>query len=458
MADNADEAIIGAAGDAPNKRPKATKMLFFAAALVFVVYVWNTFLSPPTADVSPAPQANKAPNAASETHQDLDVAGPNKEGYVPAFEKRLASVAQDVNQVIELRKKDHEETQRALADIRNEIDQKLGQIVEQQTALVHSQVQSSRQGAAVEGALPALGGVPSSSDGDLGQPAANKGNPIKYVSFGAPPPAGMGGDKADIMNIVSDAKYQADKVVSAENQIVGGGSSSTAKPVKAEKKSGRKLDIAAGSKVHVTTLHSANCPVGNSAVTMVFPVMGAFKGPNGSVVDLGHGHLLGKCTGLASERSGSKSRARVVIERLSIVGPDGKQQNIKVTGYIADRRDSAQDVLGHYESKQGIALAKSAAASGLAAFGQLQVASEMSNTVSASTGTTLSTLTGDAGKAALGAAISATAQRSAEFYQSQVEALVPTVHIEAQLPLEVFFTDPFQVELNDSEETHADLY
>lgn len=458
MADSADDTIVGEARDTSKKRPKAAKMIFVAAAIVFVVYFYNTFLAPPSAAPTTPTEGTAKRSEPSETGQDLDVSGPNREGYVPAFEKRLASVNQDVLRMAEDQKKQRDDVQRALAELKNEIDQKLGQIVEQQTALVHSQVQSSRQGAAVEGALPPLGGIPGSMDGELGGSPSNKTRLIKYVSFGTPMPGP--GDTADITNIVSDAKYQADKIVSADNQIVADPASSQSKPKdgKEQKRATRKLDVAAGSKVHVTTLHSANCPVGQSAVTIVFPVMGTFKGPNGSVVDLGHGHLLGKCTGLASERSGDKSRARVVIERLSIVGPDGKQQNIKVTGYVADRRDSAQDISGHYESKQGIALAKSAAASGLAAIGQLQVASEMSNTVSAATGTTLSTLTGDATKAALGAAISATAQRSAEFYQSQVEALVPTVHIEAQLPLEVFFTDPFQVELNESEETHAGLY
>ena len=125
---------------------------------------------------------------------------------------------------------------------------------------------------------------------------------------------------------------------------------------------------------------------------------------------------------------------------------------------MVDRRDSSQDVKGIYETKQGEALAKSAAAAAIAAIGNLAASGEYTNVTSGSSGTVASSLAGSATKAALGQGIGAAANRAAEFYMSKVESLVNVVHIDGGLPLSFVSLEPFTLVLPSAESQQANLY
>lgn len=453
MAD--DEMLPLDAGQGGKKppNPKVMRLMLVGLALIGLYFVWNWFGS------SEPPKEKRQDTAKKEDTGSrkpaIDVQGVSKEGYAVELEKRVTEMSQTMNKVVTGIEGFKDEVKGRLSEMNNRIDQKYGELADKITSTVYETDKAVRRGAAATGGPlppPILGSPLAPGVSSTG--GAGGVSPITYLSFDNRPSAPP---SKDLFSVGDDAKKVVDKAVEKTDENLRK-AAGTAVAATANAPKTRKEEIAAGTRVHVTNLHAADCPTGNQNVPIVLPVTSDLRGPNGDVIDLGAPHFLGKCVGLENKVDGNKARARISVERLSYVGRDGKVQTIKVGGYIVDRRDSGQDIEGTYESKQGEALAKSAAAAGLAAIGNLTSSGEFTNIAGAGAGTTTSSLTGSAAKAALGAAVSAASERVANFYLSQVEARVPIVHIDAAIPMTVMLTDPFTIELPPEDTQHAALY
>lgn len=464
----ADEAPIGGEADgAGGRRPPNPKLIRFLAVIVAsiaAIYLYNVFFSSEEKRPAERPTAASDAKGGKDEKKDtkLDVTAPSKEGYVVEMDKRIIDVTNTMNKLVDSIRDFQVKTDANIAAINNKVDKKYGELVERMTAFTHDTQESVRRNASAMGVpLPTVptsiapgisGGAPVPGGTVIGPDA--QVSPITYVSFGGPAPVAPA--SRDITDIGKDATDKVDKVLESTDKKLKEAAKVAPAAVAAAKT--RKLEVAAGSRVHAVNLHAADCPTGNQNVPIVLPVTSDIRGPNGDVVDLGAPHFIGECVGLENKVDGDKSRARIVVKRLSFVDRRGAVQTIKVEGYIVDRRDSAQDIEGQYESKQGEALAKSAAAAGLAAIGQITTSAEFTNITGAGSGTATSSLTGSAGKAALGQAVGAAADKVSQYYSAQVTARVPIVHINANIPMTVMLTSPFIIELPVENNQHAALY
>jgi len=441
----------------PNDQKKKAKMLIIGMAILGAVYAYNVISSrstktkEPEAPVqaaapldgsSPGPTETSALDPGKEPAKGIDIEKGDTRAYVLEFDKRLTQMSQTQSKMLDDIKENQNKLEQKLQAMDNAIDKKIGILVEEQTKAIDDTARNLRYG---PGGLPAPGdkitGPVGVAPGDK-KPAKSQ---IEYVSFGQP--AGTQGGKP--FQPIQDAKDAlGGKLKTPETKPIGSQARSDADRAKAAAK--KKIDVPSAAYAHVTMLHAVDCPVGdNLAVPVVLPIMGAIRGPNGDIVDLGNAHLQGKCVGLANTE-----RGRITIEKISYVGSDGKQQFIKVEGYVVDRRDSGQDVKGFYDSKAGSAVAKAALTNAIAALGKLAVLSESTASVAPGTGAVTSTVTGSIGKAALGAALSGAADRTAMYFQAQLERIIPLVHVEAALPLDFVSTAPFEVD--DPDEVLAD--
>ena len=395
----------------------------------------------------------------------LDVTPVSDKGYAVEIDKRVTEIGQHVVRIGEEVKTFKGVVTEEVGKINNRVDQKYGELASQMTTFTHEMQQTMRGNAIAMGVpMPSAPGVAMGLSGGRTPEYGGAGGavtPITYVNFGGMPAPGVspGGSKdlVDIgFDLGKDAKTKTQETAdTTERKLREAASKGVAAIVTPGT---RKVIIASSSFVHVTTLHGVDCPTGNQSVPVVLPVKGIFKGPNGETLDLGPAHFQGLCTGLENKVEGDVSRARIKVTHISFVGPDGTPQFEKVSGYVVDRRDSSQDVKGIYETKQGEALAKSAAAAAIAAIGNLAASGEYTNVTSGSSGTVASSLAGSATKAALGQGIGAAANRAAEFYMSKVESLVNVVHIDGGLPLSFVSLEPFTLVLPSAESQQANLY
>lgn len=437
-----DEPLVDEKGqDSGAGQKKKARAILILAVVLGVVYAYNVFFSSPPGDQVTEKTAGgetpTGPGRDSETAGEaptsgaIDIEKDGERAYVLEFDKRLAQQTQTIERIAEETKKTQARLEERLSEMQNDLDKKIGILVEEQTTAEDDRQRNIRYG---PGGLPVPGDQISGPVGGERKAAPSQ---IEYVSFGR----SQTGDAGKPFQPIKDAKETIDGgLKTPETKPIG--SQARQEQERREKEARRKIDVPAGAYANVTLLHAVDCPVGDKlAVPVVLPVMSSIRGPNGDIVDLGHAHLLGKCVGLANTE-----RGRISVERISYVGADGKQQNVKVTGYIVDRRDSGQDVAGYYESKEGEALAKAALANAIAAMGKLSILTESTTGVSTMTGAATSTLTGDVGKAAVGAALGGAAERTSQYYQSQLERLIPIVHVEPALPLNFVSTDPFEVD------------
>lgn len=464
MADEGD--MVGGEGAQGQRGPGVKGMrLMLVLALVVIVLV-AYFRMSSTNKVEPKTETAEK-KTEDKKEGKLDVTPVSDKGYAVEIDKRVTEIGQSVVRIAEEVKTFKTSVTEAIGGINNKVDQKYGELAGQMTAFTHEVQKAARENAAALGGgatLPSLSGVAAGVSGEMGTGAGGIGTvtPITYVNFGglpAAPVAGSGRDLVDIgSGLTKDGKTKAHEAVDETERKLREAASRGAAAVVAPP-STKKVLVASASYVHVTTLHGVDCPTGSQSVPVILPVHGIIKGPNGETLDLGAAHFQGLCTGLENKVDGNESRARIKVTNLSFVAADGKPQFIKVEGYVVDRRDSSQDVKGIYETKQGEALAKSAAAAGVAAIGNLTASAEYTNITSGSTGTVASSLSGGSvAKAALGQAVGAAANRAAEFYMSKVEALTPIVHIEANLPLSFVSLAPFTVELPSEDAQQARLY
>lgn len=453
MAD--DEMLPVDAGQGGKKppNPKLMRAIFIALVVGGILFAWSKF-----SEDEPKQKRTESTKKeeTSARKPAIDVQGVSKEGYAVELEKRVTEMSQTMNKVVTGIEGFKEEVKGRLSEMNNRIDQKYGELADKITNTVYETDKAVRRGAAATGGPlpPPILGSPlapgvSSTGGGGGV------SPITYLSFDNRPSAPP---SKDLFSVGDDAKKVVDKAVENTDEKLRKVASTTAPAVASAPKT-RTIEIAAGTRVHVTNLHAADCPTGNQSVPIVLPVTSDLRGPNGTVVDLGAPHFIAKCIGLENKVDGGKSRARILVERLSYADKDGNVETVdKLGGYIVDRRDSAQDIEGIYESKQGEALAKSAAAAGIAAIGNLTSSAEFTNIAGAGAGTTTSSLTGNPGKAALGAAVGAASERVAAFYLAQVEARVPIVHIDAAIPMTVMLTNPLKIKVPLEDSQHAALY
>lgn len=433
------------------EQSKKAKLLIIGVVVLGSLYAYNAInsrgtktqlpdkreqVSPPVEAISSDSAAANSADAGKEPAKGIDIEKGDTRAYVLEFDKRLTQMSQTQSKMIDDIKENQSNLERKLQDMNNAIDKKIGILVEEQTKSIDDNARNLRYG---PGGLPAPGdqltGPIGGATGDKKQAKSQ----IEYVSFG------QGGTQTGKpFQPVQDAKDAlAEKFKTPETKLASNQAIQESSGVKAVSK--KKIGVPAAAYAHVTMLHAVNCPIGdNLAVPVVLPIMGAIRGPNGNIVDLGNAHLQGKCVGLANSE-----RGRITIEKISYVGADGKQQFVKVEGYVVDRRDSDQDVKGYYDSKAGSAIAKAALTNAIAALGKLAVLAESTTSVSSATGAVTSNVTGNIGKAAIGASISGAADRTAMYFQGQLERIIPFVHIEAALPLDFVSTAPFEVEDND---------
>jgi hypothetical protein len=207
--------------------------------------------------------------------------------------------------------------------------------------------------------------------------------------------------------------------------------------------------IPSQSFVSAVTLHGVACPIeGNlnqsvlaAQVPIVMPISGVFHSPDKHTYTLGTASLLGFCVGVDSD---IRPHAIIKIEQLSYVGPDGHSQKITVNGYIIDRRDNQEGVMGTKYSEKGKVIAEQAAAAALQAVGGIAQSGATTQTQTPLGGFQAVLNPSQIGTAALGGAFSNAAGSYAQYFKDKAASMFDVIMVPANVPINFVTTDEIQ--------------
>ena len=199
--------------------------------------------------------------------------------------------------------------------------------------------------------------------------------------------------------------------------------------------------LPAGSFVKGTLLTGVYAPSQqNNPLPVLIRLKEAFFGPNNTRIPLEGAFAIGKATGdLTSER------ALVQITTLSAVLPSGQSFEQKGNlGYLTDIRGQL-GIKGIVVRNTGGQLAMSFM-SGFMSGGSQALANQQTTSELGTNGQITSTVTGSTGKNALFSGFAASAGKLSEYYNKQLEEIIPAVKVDAGV--DVYFITLEGVKIN----------
>jgi hypothetical protein len=212
----------------------------------------------------------------------------------------------------------------------------------------------------------------------------------------------------------------ADKTINLEMAKVG--------EIKGEEKAilRRYVYLPLGSFVKCTLLTGAYAPANESnPLPVLISVDEAFYGPNNTRIPLKGAFAIGKAVGDTVSR-----RAVIQIVSFSMVLPNGQvfEQEANL-GYLADS-DGRLGIQGEVIYNTGRQLSLNFL-SGFLAGGSEALSQAETSTVVGAYGQTSKNVTGNTGRYAMFSGLADSAQGMSNYYQKQLEAMIPAVKIDA---------------------------
>jgi len=212
----------------------------------------------------------------------------------------------------------------------------------------------------------------------------------------------------------------ADKTINLEMAKVG--------EIKGEEKaiSRRYVYLPLGSFVKCTLLTGAYAPANESnPLPVLISVDEAFYGPNNTRIPLKGAFAIGKAVGDTVSK-----RAVIQIVSFSMVLPNGQvfEQEANL-GYLADS-DGRLGIQGEVIYNTGRQLSLNFL-SGFLAGGSEALSQAETSTVVGAYGQTSKNVTGNTGRYAMFSGLADSAQGMSNYYQKQLEAMIPAVKIDA---------------------------
>ncbi len=212
----------------------------------------------------------------------------------------------------------------------------------------------------------------------------------------------------------------ADKTINLEMAKVG--------EIKGEEKaiSRRYVYLPLGSFVKCTLLTGAYAPANESnPLPVLISVDEAFYGPNNTRIPLKGAFAIGKAVGDTVSK-----RAVIQIVSFSMVLPNGQvfEQEANL-GYLADS-DGRLGIQGEVIYNTGRQLSLNFL-SGFLAGGSEALSQTETSTVVGAYGQTSKNVTGNTGRYAMFSGLADSAQGMSNYYQKQLEAMIPAVKIDA---------------------------
>ncbi len=195
---------------------------------------------------------------------------------------------------------------------------------------------------------------------------------------------------------------------------------------KEEKLKERSVYLPLGSFVKCTLLTGLYAPANvNNPLPVLLSVDEAFYGPNNTRVPLKGAFIIGKAVGDVVSK-----RAIIQIVSFSMVLPDGRVFEHEANlGYLADD-DGHLGIPGELIYNTGRQLSLNFLSGFLAGSSEALSQSETSTVVGAY-GQTSKNVTGDTGRYAMFSGLANSAQGMSNYYQKQLDAMIPAVRIEA---------------------------
>jgi len=213
---------------------------------------------------------------------------------------------------------------------------------------------------------------------------------------------------------------QASKTINLEMAKVG--------EIKIEEKSpGKKyIYLPLGSFVKCTLLTGVYAPVNESnPLPVLISIDEAFYGPNNTRIPLKGAFAIGKAVGDVVSK-----RAIIQIVSFSMVLPDGKVFEHEANlGYLADN-DGHLGIQGDLVYNTGRQLGLDFL-SGFLAGGSEALSQAETSTVTGAYGQTSRNVTGNTGRYSMFSGLARSAEGMSNYYQKQLEAMIPAVKIEA---------------------------
>jgi len=165
---------------------------------------------------------------------------------------------------------------------------------------------------------------------------------------------------------------------------------------------------------------------------------GSYRTANGFVVDL-NGCML------AAEASANLAAGRIEGKpaRLTCNFVDGRSQTWDVGGWLVDGDDGIRGVRGTIVSNEEKKIALRSFGAALDAAGRVIVQDQMTFQTSAIG--TVGTMTGDAGRAVAGGALSGAGAALNEEIQNYYKLFAPSIQVGAQTPVTVVLTNPLEL-------------
>ena len=197
--------------------------------------------------------------------------------------------------------------------------------------------------------------------------------------------------------------------------------------IRLEEKSERRYAyLPLGSFVKCTLLTGVYAPVNESnPLPVLISVDEAFYGPNNSKIPLKGAFAIGKAVGDVVSK-----RAIVQIVSLSFILPDGKVfEHEGNLGYLADE-DGHLGIQGEVIYNTGKQLGLNFL-SGFLAGGAEALSQAETSTVAGAYGQTARNVTGNTGRYAMFSGLANSAQGMSNYYQKQLETMIPAVRIES---------------------------
>lgn len=180
--------------------------------------------------------------------------------------------------------------------------------------------------------------------------------------------------------------------------------------------------IGAGDSVRVELLAGVNAPTDGTPYPVVFKLIDAINGPDGSQLPLGEARLIA-----ASQGSITDARALFRLTSLNVAMPDGSRKELKVDGWVVGE-DGIRGLSGILIDPLGKALLGAGIAAGVQGFGSA-LETQNSTTTTNFLGISSTQVTGSPLEYAAGAAIKGAGREYSGIIRDRLAEMVPVVQV-----------------------------
>ncbi len=237
-----------------------------------------------------------------------------------------------------------------------------------------------------------------------------------------------------------------DPSAQAELEVIGGGQNDIPTPPPPMPPSlSKRTFISPGDAVPIRLLTGVAAPVDGTPYPVMFKILGAISGPDGSALDLGEARIV-------AAAQGSETDGRVVyrLTDLAFRNPDGRRSVVKVDGWVVGE-DGIRGMRGKVIDKLGQVILATMAYSAAASYGDALTQRYRTNINSFGNSGDL-TLTGNDIDLATTSALTDGSIRLTQLLLDKYEKLIPVVEVNSGRDVVAVFSRGAEVSIFDEED------